>query len=84
MFFQNYYIELSKDLTINSICTYRNIMNKFILKFIEKKKINYNNLSDDKLYIDAIVYSKYYLYWKIHSCVYSDEIMNILYDIEFI
>lgn len=84
MFFQNYYINFSKDLTINSISTYKNIMNKFIIKFIEKKKINYTNFNEEKLYAEAIIYSKYYLYWKIQSCIYSEEIMNLLFDVEYI
>ena len=82
MFFENYYITYSNDLTINSISSYKNIMDKFILKFISKKKFDYLNKKD--LYFDAIVYSKYYLYWKIFSCVYQEHIMNILYDIEYI
>jgi hypothetical protein len=82
MFFENYYITHSNTLTINSISSYKNIMNKFILKFISEKKSNYSNLQD--LYSDALVYSKYYLYWKIFSCVYQENIMNILYDIEYI
>lgn len=82
MFFENYYITYSNDLTINSISSYKNIMDKFILKFISKKKFDYPNKKD--LYLDAIVYSKYYLYWKIFSCVYQEHIMNILYDIEYI
>ena len=82
MFFQNYYITYSNDLTINSISSYKNIMNKFILKFISKKEIDYPNKND--LYSDALIYSKYYLYWKTFSCVYQENIMNILYDIEFI
>jgi len=51
--------------------------------YIQKKNSNYT-LGDKKLYSDALIYSKYYLYWKIYGCVYSDEIMNMLYDIEFV
>lgn len=82
MFFQNYYITYSNDLTINSISSYKNIMDKFIIKFISIKKNDYINKND--LYSDALIYSKYYLYWKTVSCVYQENIMNILYDIEFI
>jgi len=81
MFFENYYICYSKSITINSISSYKIIMNKFILKFIYDKKSEYNN---NDLYYNAIIYSKYYLYWKIFNCIYQDDIMNILYDIEFI
>ena len=50
---------------------------------MEKKKSNYTN-NNIELYSDAIIYSKYYLYWKIYGCVYTDEVMEILYDIEFV
>ena len=83
MFFSTYYIELNPNTTINLISSYRNIRKKFILMYIQKKKLNYIN-NNKSLYSDAIVYSKYYLYWKIYGCVYSDEIMNIIYDVEFI
>ena len=82
MFFSQYYIGLSSDSTINLISSYKNIRIKFILMYIEKKKLNYTT-NKKELYSDALIYSKYYLYWKIYNCVYSDEIMNLLYDIEF-
>lgn len=82
MFFENYYITYSNNLIIYSISSYRNIMNSFILKFILKKKLDYSN--QQELYSDALIYSKYYLYWKTFSCVYQENIMNILYDIEYI
>jgi len=83
MIFSNYYIDLNQNSNINQISSYKNIRNKFIVLYIKKKKTLYhiNNLS--QLYSDALIYSKYYLYWKIYSCVYSEEIMNILFDIEF-
>ncbi len=83
MFFSTHYIGLSPDTTINLISSYKNIRNKFILMYIQKKNSNYT-LGDKKLYSDDLIYSKYYLYWKIYGCVYSDEIMNMLYDIEFV
>lgn len=83
MFFSTHHVELSLNSNINLISSYKNIRNKFILWYIEKKKSNYAK-NKNKLYTDAIIYSKYYLYWKIYGCVYSNEIMNILYDIEFI
>lgn len=83
MFFSTHHVELSLNSNINLISSYKNIRNKFILWYIEKKKSNYAK-NINKLYTDAIIYSKYYLYWKIYGCVYSNEIMNILYDIEFI
>lgn len=83
MFFSSHYVNFSQNLTINQISSYSNIRNKFILKYIEKKKFNYVN-NQKELYADAIIYSKYYLYWKSFNCVYLDEVMEILYDIEFI
>ena len=87
MFFENYFIKYSQNISINSISSYRCIMNKFILKFILKKKYDYiikSKTSTSELYLDAIIYSKYYLYWKIFGCSYQEKIMNLLYDIEFI
>lgn len=83
MYLNNYYVVYSEKNTISSISSYKNITDKFIFKFISKKKDDW--IGDKKnLYQDAIIYSKYYLYWKTFGCVYSDEIMNLLYDIEFI
>ena len=83
MFFSTYYIDLSPNSTINLISSYKNIRNKFILLYIRKKNNLYHINNSIQLYSDALIYSKYYLYWKIYGCVYSEEIMNILYDIEF-
>ncbi len=82
MFFENYYVDYSEDILISSISSYKNIMNKFILKFISDKKKDY--IDNNSLYSDSIIYSKYYLYWKIFGCVYQENIMNILYDIEYV
>lgn len=83
MYLYNNYIVYSEKSCICSISSYRNIMNKFIFKFISKKKNDYLENKMD-LYQDAIIYSKYYLYWKINSCVYNNDIMNLLYDIELL
>ena len=80
MYFENYYIHYSENLQINSIYEYKNIMSKFIIKYIEKNKINYTK---NNIYLDASMYSKYYLYWKIYNCIYDDSIMNILYETEY-
>jgi hypothetical protein len=80
MLFDNYFISLNENSNINLISSYKNIRIKFILLYIEKKYISNNK----EFFIDSLIYSKYYLYWKIYGCVYSDEIMNILYDIEYI
>ena len=83
MFFSTHHIELTSNSTINLISSYKNIRNKFILLYIEKKKSNYIG-NKKELYSDAIIYSKYYLYWKIYGCIYTNEVMEVLYDIEFI
>lgn len=80
MFFENHYIQFSSNSIISSISSYRNIMIKFINKFIQIKKLDYINILE--LYSDAIIYSKYYMYWKTIHCVYPENIMNIIYDIE--
>jgi hypothetical protein len=82
MFLENVYINFNKKLEINTIYSYKIIMKKFINKYIEKNNINY--LKKQLLINDAILYSKYYLYYKIFNCVYDDKIMNIIYDIELI
>lgn len=82
MFLENVYINFNKELEINTIYSYKIIMNKFINKYIEINDINY--LNKQLLINDAILYSKYYLYYKIFNCVYDEKIMNILYDIEFL
>ena len=82
MFLENIYINFNKKLEINTIYSYKIIMKKFINVYIKK---NDNNYSDKKLLInDAILYSKYYLYYKIFNCVYDENIMNIIYDIELV
>lgn len=83
MFFSTHYIDLAQNSNINLISSYKNIRSKFILLYIDKKKLNYID-NDKQLYNDALIYSKYYLYWKIYGCEYTDEIMNLLYDIEFL
>jgi hypothetical protein len=82
MFLENVYINFNKKLEINTIYSYKIIMKKFINKYIEKNHINY--LKKQLLINDAILYSKYYLYYKIFNCVYDDKIMNIIYDVELI
>ena len=84
MYLNNQYIIYSGTNTIYSISSYKNIMNKFIFRFISKKKDSYSKENKKELYSDAIVYSKYYLYWKTNGCIYSEDIMNLLYDIEYI
>ena len=81
MYFENYYINFSSNSIISSISTYRNIMIKFINKFIRIKFTEYLVLNE--LYLDALIYSKYYVYYKTMNCVYSENIMNIIMDIDF-
>jgi hypothetical protein len=83
MFFSTHYTDLNSNTNINLISSYKNIRNKFILLYIKKKNINYIG-KNKELYSDAIIYSIYYLYWKIYGCIYSNEIMELIYDIEFL
>ena len=82
MIFEKIYINLDNRLNICSISSYKTIMNKFINKYIDIYQSNYKN--NTKLYEDAITYSKYYLYYKTQKCVYSDDIMEIIYNIEYL
>ena len=82
MFLENNYIHFSSKLIINSIPNYKNIMTKFINIFIKIKKSHY--LDNNKLITDSIIYSKYYLYYKIKNCIYGEEIMNIINDVDYI
>jgi hypothetical protein len=81
MFIENSYIHFSSKLLINSISNYKSIMTKFINQYIEFYKDKYSNKKE--LVTDSIIYSKYYLYYKTKNCLYSDSIMEIIYDIEF-
>lgn len=81
MYFENNYIHFSSKLIINSIPNYKNIMTKFINIFIKLYKLKY--LDNHKLIVDSIIYSKYYLYYKTKNCIYNDEIMDIINDVDF-
>lgn len=80
MIFDNYYINLSNTLCINTINPYKTIRNRFFVKYIEMYSHNYSDR--EKMYLDALTYSKYYLYYKIYNCVYSNEIMEIIFNID--
>jgi hypothetical protein len=81
MFFENNYIIFNNKLNINSISSYKVIMTKFINKYINIYKDNYPENSN-QLLNDSLIYSKYYLYYKSINCTYSNEIMEILYNID--
>lgn len=84
MYFEKTYILFSDKLIINSISKYRNLMIKFINKYIEIFcEYNIQNMNNINIISDAILYSKYYLYYKIKNCIYNDTIMNIIYDVEY-
>jgi hypothetical protein len=76
MFFQKYYIDLSNESNINSISSYKNIMTKFINNYID-------NNDEEKNVNNALMYSKYYLYYKIMNSIYDDSVMKIIYDYEY-
>ncbi len=82
MIFENKHIDFNSKLNISSISSYRIIMSKFINKYI---RINHDNYeSKNKLYEDAVIYSKYYLYYKTQNCIYDNEIMEIIQNIDYI
>jgi hypothetical protein len=81
MYLENNYIHFSSKLIINSIPNYKNIMTKFINRFIKLYKSKYTN--NHTLVVDSIIYSKYYLYYKTKNCIYDDEIMDIINNIDF-
>ena len=79
MFFSKNYIQFSKHLDINNKHNIY-IMSYFINKYIDKKNNEYKE--KEQLYKDAILYSKYYLYYKNLNCIYDKNIMNVLLYIE--
>jgi len=81
MFYENNYICFSSKLIINSISKYKTIMTKFINAFITLNKTNYTDYN--LLISDSIIYSKYYLYYTTKNCIYSDEIMNIINNVNY-
>ena len=81
MILDKFFIEYDQNLNITSIPSYKVIINKFINKFIKIYSHKYEKKQE--LYSDAIIYSKYYLYYKTQNCVYTEDIMNIIYDVDF-
>ncbi len=82
MIFENKHIDFNSKLNISSISSYRIIMSKFINKYIRINQGIYK--SKNKLYEDAIIYSKYYLYYKTQNCIYDNEIMEIIQNIDYL
>jgi hypothetical protein len=82
MILENIYINFNEKLNISSISSYRIIMNKFVNKYIKLYSDNYSNTNE--LYSDALLYSKYYLYYKTQNCIYSTEIMEILQNVDYL
>ncbi len=80
MIFENYFINYDNSLNINLISSYKIIRSKFIIKYVNLYEHDYIN--KQKLFEDALIYSKYYLYYKIQNCVYDNKIMEIIFNIE--
>ena len=80
MILDNYYIEYSENIESYSISSYRKILTKFINVFINTYKDKYKN----DVYEKSIIYSKYYLFYKTIKCEYNEDIMNIIYNVEYI
>ncbi len=81
MILDNYHIEYSNNIESYSILSYRNILTKFVNTFINTYKSTY--VGND-IYEKSIIYSKYYLFYKTIECEYDKDIMNIIYNIEYI
>lgn len=79
MILDNYYVNYSKNIESYSILSYRNFLTKFINQFINIYKEKYGN----EIYNKAIVYSKYYLFYKTMECEYNKDVMEIIYNVEF-
>ena len=81
MFLENHYISFKNNDFIN-YPSYNKIQSiKFINKYIEKYIYNYTN-NKKLLYEDAITYSKYYVYYKTLNCIYSPDVMEIIFSID--
>ncbi len=80
MIFENNFINYNNSLNINLITSYKNIRSKFIVKYINLYQYEYTD--NEKLFLDALIYSKYYLYYKIQNCVYDTNIMEIIFNID--
>jgi hypothetical protein len=78
MILNNNYVEYSENIESYSICSYRNILTKFVNVFIHVFK----NTKD--VHNKSIIYGKYYLFYKTLGCEYNKEIMNVINDVEFI
>jgi len=83
MFLENNYIIFNNKLNINFILAYRILMTKFINKYIQIYKIinNKENINNN-LIKDSLIFSKYYVYYKTLNCVYSNDIMEILINVD--
>ena len=60
MFLENNYIIFNNKLNINSISSYNVLMTKFINKYLDVYKNNYND--NNQLINDSLIYSRYYVY----------------------
>ena len=76
MFLNNYFIHCNSDFEVYNITAYNKIINNFVNKYI--KKICENNYNEENVK-NAIIYSKYYLYYKTVNCIYDKEVMDIMY-----
>jgi hypothetical protein len=76
MFLNNYFIHCNNNFEIYNITAYDKIINNFVNKYINK--ICENNYNEENVK-NAIIYSKYYLYYKTVNCIYDKEVMDIMY-----
>lgn len=69
MYFESNYIIFDDKLDLNTAIYNKNIMSKFINKYL---------LAYPDDYYNAVVYSKYHLYYKLFNCTYDSDIMIII------
>ena len=76
MFFTRHYFNLTED---SEFYAHRHMLNKFIDKYIKYYHSEISNIANIE---KAIIYSKYYFYYKNLNCSYDESIMKILITID--
>ena len=69
-------IYIKYNIGLQKFIPYQHIIIKFINKYISIYK--------DSDIQTAIIYSKYYLNYKLYNCIYNKDIMTIILNVDFI
>lgn len=80
MILNNNFIKYSENISSYSLCSYRNIVTKFVNIFISI----YEKEFGEEVYNKSIIYGKYYLFYKTQGCIYNEKVMKIINQVEFI